>query len=60
MNDIFLSPYLTDDCPPVMTDYSEDDRKIDDMLQKAESIDELASIFSDELVRSIKEQLSLK
>lgn len=49
-----------DDCPPVMTDYSEDDRKIDDMLKKAESVDELASIISDELVRSIKEQLSLK
>lgn len=60
MNDIFLSPYLMDDCPPVMTDYSEDDRKIDDMLKKAESVDELASIISDELVRSIKEQLSLK
>ena len=60
MNDFFISPLLMDDCPPVMTDYSEDDRKIVDMIQKAESIDELASIISDELVRSIKEQLSLK
>lgn len=60
MNDIYLLPFLMDDCLPVTTGYSEYDRKIDNMIQKAESIDELASIISDELVRSIKEQLSLK
>lgn len=60
MNDFYLSTFWMDDCPLIISDYTEDDKKIDEMIQKAESIDELASIIADELVRTIKTQLNLK
>ena len=54
------SPYLLDDCPAIMSDCTEIDRSIDERVKKAESIEELVGIFSDELVQSIKDQLHLK
>ena len=59
MYDLEFSPYLIDECPYVVTEYSEKDWDIDDKIKRAESVEEIASIISDELVRSIKEQLHL-
>ncbi len=53
-------PDLFDDCPVITTEYSDNDRDVDDKIRNAESVEELVSIISDELVRSIREQLQLK
>ena len=60
MSDIYEFPFLMDDCPSALFEYSENDKELNVKIQKAESIEELSSIISDELVRSIREQLQLK
>lgn len=59
MYDFEYLPNFVDECSSDVTEHSEDDRNIDDRIKRAESVEEIASIISDELVRSIKEQLHL-
>lgn len=59
MYDMDYSTCLFDDCPAVLSEYTDNDKSIDERIKKAESMEELVGIFSDELVKSIKDQLRL-
>lgn len=59
MYDMDYSLYLFDDCPVVLSNNTDKDKTIDEKIKKAGSMEELVGIFSDELVKSIKEQLHL-
>lgn len=60
MYDINEYPFLMDDCPSMYFEYSDNDKELDVKIQKAETVEELSSIISDELLRSITDQLDLK
>lgn len=59
MYNMDYTPYLLDDCPTVLSDHTDNDKSIDEKIKNAESMEELVGIFSDELVKSIKDQLHL-
>ena len=57
LND-FYSTYV-DDCMIIEQETNETDKVIEEKIQKAQSIDELADILSDELTKSLMNQINL-
>jgi hypothetical protein len=55
LND-FYSNYV-DDCLLIEQEKNEIDKAIEEKIQKAQSIDELADILSDELTKSLMNQI---
>lgn len=57
LND-FYSTYV-DECMIIEQETNEKDKVIEEKIQKAQSIDELADILSDELTKSLMKQINL-
>lgn len=55
LND-FFSNYV-DDCLLMEQESSQTDKAIEEKIQKAQSVDELADILSDELTKSLMNQI---
>lgn len=57
LNDFYTN--YVDDCLLIEQETSEMDKAINEKIQKAQSIDELADILSDELTKSLMNQINL-